>query len=367
MQPEERFDAILENYRRGLPSTTPTSDEMERLATADRFAQLRELHFPEDFASRIENRVRQRARAMQSSTESANGSGPGIGATARFPWRRAVVAASVIAVLVLGGWGIVNASSHSIPGDPLYGLKQWQNQIALNQATNPTAKAQMQITQLDQAITDLSSEISGKRSAADINAALAIVIRDTQQAQTSVTHLNNKDQASAAASLQQVKDRERAILRGALLRVPFTSRVAFTTQLGSLGDTVLTITQITLTHETNAHVLLTINGHYFQSGASVVVDGTSYTPVSTTADAQLVIEIATNQWAGSDRSIGVQNPDGTAVLAANSLIPSDSDDGPNSAPAKGNGTPTPTPDNGIVNNGHHHPTPTPKPTKEPHH
>src|SRR5262249_25364227 len=145
-----------------------------------------------------------------------------------------------------------------------------------------------------------------------------------------------------------------------LLRVTFNSRVAFTTQLGSLGDTVLTITQITLTHETNAHVLLTITGHYFQSGASVVVDGTSYTPVSTTADTQLVIEIATNQWAGSDRSIGVQNPDGTAALAANSLIPSDSDDGPNSAPAKGNGTPTPTQDNGTGNNGHHHPTPTPK-------
>src|SRR5262249_11566172 len=149
-------------------------------------------------------------------------------------------------------------------------LKQWQNQIALNQATNPTAKAQTQITQLDQAITDFSSEISRKRSAADINAALAIVTRDTLQAQASVALLHGQDQASALASLQQVADRERAILRGALLQVTFPSRVAFTKQLGSLGDTVLTITHMTLTLASNAQVVLTITGHDFQPGASVI-------------------------------------------------------------------------------------------------
>ena len=64
----------------------------------------------------------------------------------KFPLRRAVaVLAVLLAFVLLGGTGLVRASSGSVPGDQLYPVKRRWEQVLLQVVTDPQARADLEV------------------------------------------------------------------------------------------------------------------------------------------------------------------------------------------------------------------------------
>jgi hypothetical protein len=213
---------------------------------------------------------------------------------------------------------------------------------------------------LQNAIADLQSEISSGHKAGDISAAFTIVVADTQNATEAVNALDATDRAAEQDALQQALSTEASVLHRALARVNFSQRVTFTTQLGSLGETVPTITQVGL----SAGSTLIITGTHFAPGAQVALDGHLIGSTSqNAAGTQITLALRSNDDEGEQmHTVGVQNPDGTAAQAPAPPRSAAATPAPGATPTPNGrqGTPEPGDDGGT-----HHGTPTPQHTATP--
>ena len=291
---------------------------------------LQQVTVPSIFTTRLEQQVRARARMLRQIDERQK--------HRRFlsqltPFqRRLMLVASVLLALVMMGGIVVSAAAQSLPGDWLYGIKQWSDQIALTQVSTPAAKAQVAIQQLRSSLGDLHTEVRDHRSDADIGQALIEVVRMTHQAQSTVAAIPaGATHVSAQASLTQVLSEENTTLHQLLIQVGWPNKVAFTTQLGALGEAVPQITSVTVGNANKGMLSLTIQGQHFVEGAQVVLDGKTIGLPQTTTVTELVIAIPVALWDGHDHRVGVLNPDGTAAEAP-------------VAHAQGKGNPHPTPE-----------------------
>ena len=344
MNPEERLDAAVERLVRRQPAILMTPEEDALLTEAHLMIQIQAMPVPADFSTRLEERLRQRTQDLgEAATMTTRAVSP-----TRSRWVRAMVSVSIVGLLLLGGWGLLVASAQSVPGDPLYGIKQWQQQIALARTTQPLQRVQLQVQELNGAITDLATEVAQKRPTADIAVAFTIMVTDTQQVQQAVGHLSPSDQATVLPALSQAEAREVRTLYAILPPLPATERAEVTTQLGVLGEPVPQITHVTIAHEPGELVQLTISGEHFAPGTLVVLDEMALVPTSVTGT-QVTVEVATHLWGVGKHQVGVQNPNDTTALTT-------ADDA-----AKGT-TETPTPEPSD-SNGHHHATPTPRPPR----
>jgi hypothetical protein len=326
MNPEERLDLLLDRAERGARLPTHSQTEAEMLAAAQRLTTLHQLRAPAAFADQLEARLRRSARMLQTKADTelelpvvlpTRNTTP----TAVLRRRVATISLSSILVLTLLSWGVLVTSANSLPGDPLYGIKQFRNQIALSQASDPKDRAHLSITQLQSDITDLSQVVTNGHAATDIDAALSVVISATQQANDAVNALAASDRSAVQPDLQQTLTSESATLRSTLLHVPFAERVAFTTQLGALGDTTVpTVTQVSLARSKGELLTLTITGTHFAPGAQVFVDKHLYPASSQNATGtQMVVTVEDDVGEGHNHTSGVQNPDGTAAQAPNAV------------------------------------------------
>jgi hypothetical protein len=321
MRHEEQFDQLLEQHRSGLVQVSALpADAAVRIAAADRFTRLNAIEVPSDVAQRIEARVRNRAATLQAERRLAQQRRSPLREVSRRPVkRRAWIAAfAATVVLLLTFLGITTVAANSLPGDPFYGIKQLEQHVALAWTGDQSARASLQLTQLQQAIADLSTVVSKHRSDAAISEALATVAADTQASQKAVHGLPaGKPRVALEQTLANTLFDERTSLHRLLSQVGWSQRVAFTRQLGALGEAVPSITGVTVSWDSGDTLALTITGKNFAPGARLVIDGSSRGIVLQGSTTTLRVSVNTSDMHyHMMSSIGVVNPDGTAAQFA---------------------------------------------------
>jgi hypothetical protein len=361
MTPDEYLDRLIERRERGDGwGTVPNDDAAARMAAVEALEQLQEVEVPPEFAARLEVELRARARALARQEDhhiiTPWLSQRGRGAGRRFGGRRVLVAAlSMAAALILAFLGVLRAAAGSVPGDPLYGVKQWEQGVALSMASSPQDQAQVQIQQLRQAISDLQTEVADGRADADILEALRIVASATRASQSAVAALpDGTARAADEQDLISALNDEDGALRQLLNRVDWPVRVAFTGQLGALGDAVPTITEVEVQDQQNGAVLITLLGTHFDPQAQLVINGRPAGTVRLSTPTRLVAEVSSSAWGGGSHVLGVLNPDGTAAQAAHGGDDNEHGSGGADGDHGGQGTPQPTgtPQSGGSDGGH---------------
>ncbi len=318
MRREKQFDQLLKQRRSGMVQLSELrADDAVRMAAAESFARLNAIEIPPDVAQRIEARVRNRAAALQAERQVVQQHRSPLREVSRRPvMRRAWIAAfAATVVLLLTFLGITTVAANSLPGDPFYGIRQVEQHVALAWTGDQSAHASLQLTQLQQAIADLSTVVSKHRSDAAISEALATVAADTQASQNAVHGLPaGKPRVALEQTLANTLFDERTSLHRLLSQVGWSQRVAFTRQLGALGEAVPSITGVTVSWDSGDTLTLTINGKNFAPGARLVIDGSSRGIVLQGNTTTLRVSVNTSDMHYHMMSrIGVVNPDGTAA------------------------------------------------------
>ncbi len=358
MNRDEYLDYLIEQKISDAPLPSDVSNEdAARLDAAMAVARLNTVEPPPALTERVEARIRVQARAHHNGRATGPAPSPRFRGGPRLSmFQRAWIGAlAAAAVLVLAVLGVSNAAAGSLPGDALYPLKRFEQQMAVSNANNPVDRANLQITQLQSQIADLQSEVSDGRSDADILQALNVVASSTHDSQAAVAALPaGTARDDAEQSLENALQNEQTTLYSLLKRVDWSLRLAFTRQLGALGVSIPTVTNVTVTGGSNNTLILKLTGTNFAPGARLVINGQVRGAVSQNTGTTLTATINESDWHEDDSAVGVLNPDGTAVQKFVSYDGhhdgSGGDDGGGDDHGGQQGTPTPTP--GSSDGGH---------------
>ncbi len=349
MNPEEYLDRLIERRERGETQFPVANDEVAAgLAAAEILTQLQEIGVPPDFGGQLELSVRACARSLAQQNGRiipiARPQSPA--RSHRFPMRRArITVLGIAAVLMLACIGIITASARSLPGDLLYGVKQAEHQFTLTFAEDPQDRAGAQIDQLRSALVDLNTVVNDGRDDDAIKLALKTVAAKTNDSRKAIVALPaGPEHQAAQRDLDGVLAGEEQTLRRLLDHVDWPVRLAFSQQLGVLGDSVPTVTHVMVRTQSNGTLLITLTGTHFAPHAELIIDGRPGGVVSQSTSEQLVAVIINSVWSRGIHALGVLNPDGTAAqIGLNSYN--------NEHPEQGSdhsrqGTPEPTNDSG---------------------
>ncbi len=142
-----------------------------------------------------------------------------------------------------------------------------------------------------------------------------------QQINTAAQAVNalplGSSQRHLSSELATLKADARHTLRSFLPQLALTERLATTAELGRLGDSVpaLKSVEINLPSHPNGQATISITGTGIQAGAQLLVDGRL---VEVSGSLQNGVYVFVVNWRGEQhlQSIGVLNPDGTAVQTA---------------------------------------------------
>jgi hypothetical protein len=350
MNPEEYLDRLIERREHGGEAQIPlANDEVAAsLDAAEVLAQLQKIEVPPGFAHRLELSIRTRARSIsEQNTETIPIARPRSSAGSQpFPRRRTWIALlRLAAVLMVACIGVLTASAQSLPGDALYGLKQAEKQLTLTFANNPQNRASDQIDQLRSALVDLNTVVNDGRGDDAIGLALDTVAAKTSGSQEAVAALPaGSEREAAQQGLDDVLAQEDQTLRHLLVHMDWPMRLAFTRQLGVLGDPVPTVAHVVVRTQINGMLLITLTGSHFAPQAELMINGRPAGMVNQSTPVQLVAVISNSAWFSGAHAVGVRNPDGTAaqiVLGGNDLE-RDQQGGDHSR----QGTPVPRPNGG---------------------
>jgi hypothetical protein len=371
MKREDELDFLIEQclYDAAWPSEM-SEDDAARVEAGMAVARLNSIEPPPALAQRLEERIRRQAqkhpngrvinidRARRNGRIADLAPRPPARAGARFRFNRAWMGAlGSVAVLLIAFIGVATAAAGSLPGDPLYGLRRFGQQLAVSNANSPSDRANVQITQLQGAIADLETEVGNGRSDADIMQALSVVASDTYDSQAAVAALPaGTARAEEEQSLANTLQIEQTTLYHLLGQVDWSLRLAFTQQLGALGLSIPTVTKVSITRGANYTLTLTLTGTNFASGVRLVINGKLRGTVTQSSATALTATISMTDLREDGNAIGVLNPDGTASQKIIST-----DDGEGGGDHGGQGTPGPGTTPGVT------PTPggTPAPTSTP--
>ena len=318
MNPEDYLDRLIERRERGAMLPPVTNDKVSAsLAAAEILTQLREIDVPAEFASRLELSIRTRARGLaQQNGRTIPLARPRSPASShRFLRRLSPIAVlGAAAVLILVYVFVLTAYTRSLPGDPLYGLKQAEQQFTRTFAVDPQDSASVQINQLRSSLVDLNTVVNDGRGDDAIRLALNIVAVKTSDCQRAVAVVPaGTGREAAQRDLDGTLAVERQTLRHLLDHVGWPIRLAFTKQLGALGDPVPTVTHVMVLTQNNGTVLIILTGTHFAPHAELIIDGRPGGIVSQSTPEQLVAVISNSAWSPGAHALGVRNPDGTAA------------------------------------------------------
>lgn len=356
MNREDHIDRLIEQHLHEHSWHPPSGADDALLAAAETVELLNDLEVPSALASRVEQRLRARLRSQQnghtrpvlhsgSSRPLARRSQP-VSSRRRSIVRKAWIAALSAAAVLLLFLGVNRVAASSLPGDPLYGLKQIQQQMALSNAGSPADRANVQIAQLRSAVADLEAEVNNDRSDADVTAALQVVATDTQASQAAVDAVPaGSEHDTVAQALINALQAERDTLYRLLANARWPLRVEFTQQLGALGAQVPKVAQVKVISNSHDTLTLQVTGVNFVPGTQVVINGTQKGTITQVTPTLVVVVIPESAWPESMHTVGVMNPDGTAAQVTVS-----GDDGDHD----GQVTPSPsgTPGSGDDGGGH---------------
>ncbi len=303
-------------------------------------------------------------------------------------WRRPprwLVAAGSLAALfaILIGLGV--AAQHSLPGDPLYSVKEWQIQVAYARNNDPTDASQFALNQLQSTLSDFQATVTQGRSGDAIQVALQSVVTWTQTSQREVAALPaGPDHDARQADLTSALAQEQLVLKSALPNLAWSPRVAVSAQLGALGAPAPTITGGQVTRQGEETLAVTLTGANFSANARLVVDGRVTTATfASTASGQYLATLRGRSLDSGTHSLGVLNSDGTAAQITLTIARSGDENAPGTTPSPqgtpsgddhaggsgANGQVTPTPEGSDGSDQHNgtHATPPPNATAPPSH
>jgi len=232
-----------------------------------------------------------------------------------FPKQRVWIAAlRIAAVLIVACVGVLTASVHSHPGDALYGLKQAEHQLTLTFANNPQNGVSAQIDQLHRTLVDLGTVVNDKRGDDAIRLAMETVSAKTTACREVVSALPaGSERDIAQHDLDTILTEEEQTLRHQLDQVDWPMRLAFTRQLGVLGDPVPIVSNVVVRTQMNNMILITMTGLNFAPQAELIINGQPVGKVNQSTSAQLSALISSSNRPSGAIAFGVRNPDGTAA------------------------------------------------------
>lgn len=357
MNPEEQVDRLIEMRSSGEVQPPETSDEITgRLAVAETLLELGNRGVPPELAARVEARVRAHIHQLPQ----PNGKIvplPGSRTHLSFhpfgrrPGWMALLGAAALLVLICVG--TLTAAARSLPGDLLYGVKQAEYQVQLDLAGNPHARAEDAIDQLRCTLADLSTVVNAGGDQEMTMQALTTLSAKTAESRAAVADIPaGADREAAQHDIASALVAEEHTLRSLLNHTQYWQvRLAFTQQLGKLGDSVPTVTQAIVSHQSNGTYLLTVMGTNFAPYTRLAINGLSVGVMSQSTPTQLIVILHASDWPHDAHTvgIGILNPDGTAaqvIVSGDDHSPQGGDDhGGHGTPQPG-GTPTPGDDHG---------------------
>jgi hypothetical protein len=378
MHPEDRLDALLTAQLRAPRATAveEPGDLAPLVEAAQRLGTLRRAEPARDFARALEQRLLARAELVAArpvrgeARELPVGGRSRRGIRQRMPRapRWAPLAAAALLLLVISA-GTLTAAASAAPGTPLYGLHRMEQGMRAQLAGSAADRGYLHIAYADQALSALVAA-AAQHDMRAYQDALATMREELAAARAAVGQVPAGQAHDALdAALARLTARAQAALLAALPHVEWPACVATTSVLGELGQPIPVVSGARVLEQNRGGQvvwLITITGSGFQAGARVVLDGQVVGGAVTMTPEMLRLTLASPP-ATSLRSIGVQNPDGTAAETRHITVVR-AEPGKDSAP---NGTPTSTSGTGHSGqgggdkNGGHAPTPSAAPTHSP--
>jgi hypothetical protein len=309
---DEQLDALIEARLNEAPVSPTNEDEVGIIAhLIDPLVQLGHLQVPDDLAARVQARIDAQIDRYKQRRAITLPFLPSSFRHAPLKVRIAAMVMGIVVIFAVGALGISTVAAHSLPGDPFYNIKIFQQSIALNQAGSQDDKAAIAIQQLRDALADLQKTVTDRRSDDQINMAINTLADRTSTAQSLINNLPSDSQQrdDFVFAIQQ----EKSTLRALLSNGSWNTRVVLSTQLGRLSDPIPAISSATAFQAGNLTTVV-ITGTTFEPGAHFTLNGSSNIGIIVfQSPTKIVVNIPSIRLPDGRISVGIQNPDGTAT------------------------------------------------------
>ncbi len=229
-------------------------------------------------------------------------------------------------------------AANASPGSALYGVRRWQEDARTNLTNSDAERAKLHVQYATDALDALDAAVAQHASANIYDEALGRFSDELRQANDALAQVPaGSDHDSVSASLEDLRARGRRDLRAALPSLDWSGRITTTSALGSLGDPVLTLAQVSGVRSSvpGGHIwTITITGSGFQNGAILLVRQRPAGHVVSVTPTQMVAQLTAGEDDSLPHDIGVGNPDNTAASTTHVASEHEDDDTP-----KATGTP----------------------------
>lgn len=256
-------------------------------------------------------------------------------------------------VLLMGTGVLVVTAQVTNSANPLYALKRWEQHVQVSPTSSPMTQAELDLQFARERLHTLA-DLANPAHAEAYRQAMADLDQQLSNAASATQALPaGPDRDRLRNELARLEVETRHTLRGFLPQLDVPERLVTTDELGWLGDTIprLLSVEIILWAHPSDHAVISISGNNIQPGAHLLVDGRATEAQGSFQNGLYVFSI---NWSRGQlpQSIGILNPDGTAIQTT--VITMQSSNG------KGNSG-----NNGEHGNGNNGRKPTKTPT--PHH
>lgn len=319
-------------------SAEHTSQIEELIALARRLQQTPQVQASPEFVRQLERRLRLRNAELRQQERQQRS--PLLLLRAR-PLRSAVLGLCVLLCL-LGAGVLALAAQASTPGNPLYSLNLWERHMRVQLSGGPADQATLDLQLAREQLAALPG-LAGPTHTEAYRQALRELDQQVNAAATAIAGLPaGSAQGQLADELAGLKSDAIHLLRSLLSRLALPERLETTGELGQLGDTVplLVHARVLLPAHPNGQATISLQGSNLQSGAQLLINGVPVKGNSTKQTGQLVFLVP---WKGEQhpQSLGLLNPDGTAVQTTAIAIIGSTNGNPNGKGNQPTSTPTP--------------------------
>jgi hypothetical protein len=218
-------------------------------------------------------------------------------------------------MLVLGAGVLALAAHISDPNNQLYALKRWEQHLQVSLTNNAGDQAFLDL-QIARDRLNTLSDLTDPAHTVAYSQALADIDQQLQTATAAINGLPTGTQRQQLASkLSGLKSDAIHILRNLLPKLTLSERLATTGELTHLGDNVplLINGMLILPPHPHGRATISLSGSDLQPGAQLLVDGKPAGVTGLLQNGRLIFVVV--NWKGEQhpRSLGLIDPDGTAV------------------------------------------------------
>jgi hypothetical protein len=124
----------------------------------------------------------------------------------------------VLALVLAGGGGIVYASTDSLPGSPLYGVKRATEQVQLFLVPMSTGRAELHIRFAQRRLEEVQALVETKGKVDEET--LAAIAKETELALKEVEEAHPAEKSNLLEKLASLTERQQAVLKGVQAKAP---------------------------------------------------------------------------------------------------------------------------------------------------